>query len=247
MKFERSIRERLVDGLLTLVLLGLCATGERNVIGDRLKVTKLVFLACHDLFSRQVKAFNFSFYRFHYGPFTTELYETWGELGWMDFLEVGPGNKGDISLTPTGIQAAERYRVMLEDLGNDQVLGVFRQVADTFGELSTDEVLRQVYAKEVIPVGWGESILVREMPHEVYLTGVLDQREARAAVRLDDDVLREFFGELPEIEESRKRAGVDYAELYDSARRGLAAKRNGAVGIEVSVRELERKLGGGGA
>ena len=86
MQFARSDRDSLTDALLSLVFLNHCAPAENTAIGDRLKVAKLLFLATHDLFSRQTRAFSFSFYRYHHGPFTRELYETWGELSRMGFL-----------------------------------------------------------------------------------------------------------------------------------------------------------------
>ena len=91
MRTYRNKREALSDSVISLVFLDLCAS-ESGVIGDRLKVAKLLFLATFNSLSQQWKAFNYSFHRYNYGTFTTELYETWSELSWAGFLEVPNGS-----------------------------------------------------------------------------------------------------------------------------------------------------------
>ncbi|PKB73681.1 MAG: hypothetical protein BZY75_00500, partial [SAR202 cluster bacterium Io17-Chloro-G7] len=92
MRTTRNNREKLNDALCSLVLLDLCAA-ESGIVGDRLKVTKLIFLATLELLQRQIKGLNYSFYRYPHGPFTIELYETWGEICWMGYLDVPAGAK----------------------------------------------------------------------------------------------------------------------------------------------------------
>ena len=245
MRLNRSSRERLTDAMLSIVLLNTCAS-DNGSIGDRLKATKLLFLAAHKLFVEQTRAFNFSFYRYHHGPFTTELYETWGELSWMGFLEIPAGAGGEISLTPAGIKAAIHYEQQLEALGNQQVLQEFKRIADTYCQLDTHELLKRVYSMEVTPLGWQQSVSIADTPMGAYFTCVLDAEEARATLFVDDSLANEFFAELPRTERPQSVSDSAYAEIYASAINGTRAERAGLPATEVSRKDLERKLSAGG-
>lgn len=245
MRLNRSNRERLTDAMLSLVLLNTCAS-ENGSIGDRLKVTKLLFLATYELFAQQTRAFNFSFYRYHHGPFTTELYETWGELGWIGFLEVPPGPTGQIALTATGLKAAEHYHQRLDNLGNVAVLQAFKHVSDTYASLPTDELLKRVYGMEVTPLGWQQPVRIGDAPMGTYFTCVLEAEESRASVLVDDAIANEFFNELPRGPRPQGIADAVYRDIYASAVRGTKAERAGLPATEVSRSELERKLRGTG-
>ena len=242
---SRNERERLTDTMLALVLMNSCASDDGKTVGDRLKVASLLFLATLDLFSQQSKALNFSFSRFHQGPFTTELYETWEELGWMGFLEIEPGPAGQLKLTEAGVKGAEYYEQKLRQLGNHDLLQAFKRISDTYAQLSTRQLTQRVNGMEVVPLGWQQPVNVRRAPMGTYFTGVLDGREAKHCLTIDDDTHREFFGESPAARKSREQAGADYAEIYASALRGVRSERAGLPGTEVSLNELRQKLTGG--
>lgn len=245
MRLTRSNRERLVDALLSLVLLNFCAS-KKGVVGDRLKVAKLLFLATYELFTKQTKAFNFSFYRYHHGPFTAELYETWGELSWMGFLEVPTGHSAEIALTEAGNKAAKHYERRLADLGNRAFVQVVKHISDTYAQLLTDELLKRVYNMEVTPLGWQRRVRISETQMGTYLTCVLDANEAVETVVIDDAVATEFFNELPRAPRPQGISEAVYREIYASAVRGSRAERAGLPATEVSFSELERKLKGSG-
>ena len=245
MKFlSRNERERLTDAILSLVLMRACVLDDGRTVGDRLKVAQLLFLATHDLFSRQSKVFNFSFYRYHQGPFTTELYETWEELGWMGFLELEPGAAGVLRLTEAGVAGAERYEQRLHKLGNHTALQTFKRISDTYAQLSSGELLKKVYSMEVTPLGWREQVNLRQAPIGAYFTGMLDEKEARLSLIIDDDTVRDFFCQSPAAQDSRERAGADYAEIYASALQGVRAARAGLPATEVSLTEIRQSLEG---
>lgn len=246
MQLARSNRDRLTDALLSLVFLNFCTFTDGKTIGDRLKVAKLLFLATHDLFSQQTKAFSFSFYRHRHGPFTTELYETWEELNWMGFLEVQPGPSGQLMLTEEGIKAAARYEQQLKILGNQDVLQTFRRLSDSYCQLSTDELLRRVYNMEVTPLGWQQPVRIGDTPMGAYFTGILDRQEARWSVAIDDATASAFFNEFPRAQKPQSVTDADYKEIYASALRGIRAEKAGLPAIEVGWKELREKLQGTG-
>ena len=244
MQFARSDRDSLTDALLSLVFLNHCAPAENTAIGDRLKVAKLLFLATHDLFSRQTRAFSFSFYRYHHGPFTRELYETWGELSRMGFLDIQPGGKGQLILTEEGVRAAARYEQRIESLGGEGILETFRRVSDTYCQLSTDELLRRVYVMEVTPLGWQQPVTIGDAPVGAYFTGVLGKDEAMWSLVIDDATAGEFFNELSLTTKGHSVTSAVYREIYASALRGTRAERAGLPATEVRWQELRGKLQG---
>ncbi len=239
---NRSEPERLTDALLSLVLLRECASEDGRTVGDRLKVTKLLFLAAHNLFSQQVKAFNLSFYRYSYGPFTTELYETWEELVWMGFLNITPGNQGQILLTESGDTAAKHYAERLRSQGNEAILRAFQHITDAYASLSTPELLQRVYSMKVVPLGWQQSISVRDTPSRSFYTCILDDTEAKTTMRLDRATFMEFSNHLPVNQKLQEKVGSDYLAIYESARRGLQAERMGVPSTRVSLQAVKEKL-----
>ena len=241
MRLQRTDRERLGDAPLSLVLLDRCAQ-EDGVVGDRLKVAKLTFLPTHKMYTEQVKAFNFSFYRYTHGPFTRELYETWGELEWMGFLEIQPGPRGNIIVTEQGGQAAKRYRTWLLELGNGRVLEELERTADSYSQLSTSELLRKVYELQVLAVGWSHKVRIRELPANAYLTCALETEEARDSAHLDDSIVGDFFSQIPRAERPGDITDAIHQQIYAAAAKGTRAAKAGVETSEVSWDELKRKL-----
>ncbi len=243
MRQIRTQRDRLSDAMLSLVLLNYCARTD-GTIGDRLKVAKLMFLATHDLLSQQFKALNFSFYRYSYGPFTPELYDTWGELNWMGFLEVPPSSRGEIKLTASGLSAAVRYEKRLKALGNELFIQSFRQVADSYCQYDTKELLDVVYDMKVVPLGWQQPIQIRDIPAKAFLTWVLESEESLREIRIDDELAMDFFNEL---ERSPIPPSIDdetYRKIYASALKGVLAEREEGSGTVVTRSDLQKRLEG---
>ena len=243
MRTVRNNPEKLTDALFSLVLLDLCAS-ESGIIGNRLKVTKLIFLATFELLHRQIKRLNYSFYRYAHGPFTTELYETWGELCWMGYLDVPTGAKSDITVTESGHIAASQYLRRLEAQDNAQIINVFRQVCDSYASLGTNELLKHVNEMQVTPVGWHQRLQVKEIPSGTYLTCVLDSNEAEKTVVIDDVLAAEFFNQIPRATRPEHVSDAAFREIYASAVRGTSAEKAGVAGTRVRWQDLERKLKG---
>ena len=245
MRTYRNKREALSDAVMSLVFLDLCAS-ENGVIGDRLKVAKLLFLATFNSLRHQWKAFNYSFQRYNYGPFTTELYETWSELSWAGFLEVPNGAGAEMSLTDAGREAAKRYSKLMESAGGQRwrsVYGIFKQVSDSYGGLTTHEILDHVYGMASVPLGWQTSTTVREAPAGVYFTCVLDPSEAKEVIQVNDEVAGIYQRELDQNQTAGPSTDDEAADLYASVINGIRAERSGAQSTIVSLKDIKRKLG----
>lgn len=185
MRFSRNRREELVDGLLTLALLRLAMPEGPG--SDRLKVAKLVFIPCLEMFEQRAKGFNFSFYRYTWGPFTKELYETWEDLEWAGLLEVGSGASGKITLTQQGHELAASFiEEVLDTPKNRPFLECLRSAAEKYGTLSTGALLKQVYSRPVTPIGFIKRVTVGATPIGLYFTAPWDEDVAVSSLDVPD-------------------------------------------------------------
>lgn len=192
MRFIRNQREKLQDLVLSLTLFGACQEG--TAIGDRLKVTKLMFLASYSLFEQRIKGFSLNFYRYTHGPFTPEVYEIWEELAWMGLLAIEGGAKGELSLTPEGQKMADLVTGHLKgEPSCSPHLEQTRVIADAWSSVTTSELLNHVYSMVVRPIGYGHDLPLRDVPSNQRLTGILSERESRMSMAIPTDSLQEMF------------------------------------------------------
>ena len=243
MRTTRTQSERLSDHVLTLVLLDLCS--ESRVVGDRLKAMKLMFEASLSLFRQQAKALNYSFYRYVYGPFTPEAYETWEELSWVGWLQIEPGATGPVSVTEDGEEVASTYREKLDrEWGGGFALEVFRQVADTYSSLSTPDLMKKVYSQKVIPVGFQSPIKVGEAKENVLFTCIVEEENAKKNLSILDNDRSSLF----RLINSSKVRGVlptQWDELsddsYGSLLSALRQAKAGQPGKRVTLEQLKER------
>ncbi len=243
MRTNRDNRERLNDAMMSLGLLDMCAAEDSGIIGDRLKVAKLLFLATLESVRQQAKIFNFSFFRYNFGTFTPELYDTWGELTWMGLLEVPMGREGRITITPKGREVAREIRDILESNVGDRTgvaLNIFRQIADGYQALSTSEILSKVYAMRVRPLGWQAEVTIKEVTAGAFLTYVLEPNEATVVPRLDDAARRKFLNNLYEQRLPDRVTEEHSDDVYASAMKGVRAAKSGGPSSVVPWSEINK-------
>lgn len=191
MRYDRTQREALSDAVVTLCLLDRSA--PEGPAGDRLKVAKLVFLATWEMFRRRWKGLNFSFYRYTYGPFTPQLYETWEELSWAGLLDLGPGPAGRIRLTEQGREICHKlWREVFGLPANRPFAELLESLVTTYGPQGTRQILQDVYHLEVRPLPHGEPQPVRDVPAGAYITACLEPQEAKLVLEVSDEVLSEL-------------------------------------------------------
>lgn len=189
---ERDFREFLIDSALTLALFHQVEEVGGS-IGDRLKAMKLLFAASYEAHRMRQKCFSFAFYRYTYGPFTQQVYETWEDLAWAGWLEMGPGPKGQIKLSEKGHAVAQEFvRNVLSRPTNVHCLRTMKLIAKNLGALSTARVLDQVYAMKCLAVGAQEPVVIRDMPTGRYLTVPLEAEAASRAIQIPTKWLTRF-------------------------------------------------------
>jgi uncharacterized protein YwgA len=183
MRTERTPEEQLTDSALALALL---ARVSDNTLGDRLKVMKLLFLADYEMFSERAKGLNFVFYRHKLGPFSKEVEEAWELLKRSGHLQ----EEEEFALTSEGRALAE---AILEDVlslpENRPFLTIIARVVGQFAEMSRQQIMRFVYAMNVVDVDGREYGHIREVPLGIRFTGILETSEARVAITMGPEWL----------------------------------------------------------
>lgn len=179
---SRTTDEVFSDELVTLLLLH---EGERAGARpiDRLRLQKLCFLLEQGWFAERRKGLNYRFFRYRYGPFTPELYQTEVDLAVAGLIE----DRGSWTfvLTDEGRRFAEALRDELEqEADNHPFLADIERVARDYGALHTPELLEKVYSMETVPLGWREGWPLRDVPIGLDLTRPLELEEATAALTI---------------------------------------------------------------
>jgi uncharacterized protein YwgA len=183
MRLERTREEALKDKALLLAFLSKVQTEAGGMIGDRLKMQKLVFLACYEMFSRRIKGLNLVFFTYRWGPFTKDLYETEADFEEAGLLERRGKN---YLLTESGLalgRELQKSLVSVED--NAPILEALHSVAHNFSEWSTERLMDFTHGMRVIPIGWHEAEVLKDLPLHLDLTRVLEDEEATAILEID--------------------------------------------------------------
>lgn len=129
---ERTVDEELSDNALLLALYSDVQRLEGNSFGDRIKATKIAFLAAYPLYTKRIKAVNCRFFRYKYGPFSKHLVETWEHMRDAGFM-VGDAT---YSTTPDGdALAADFKREVLGLSENAQILDALNSVSSEFASI----------------------------------------------------------------------------------------------------------------
>lgn len=244
----KSERETLTDELLTLALLALCARFTRNpLVGDRLKVTKLVFLPTYSLYRKKHKGFNLSFYKYNWGLFTKELYEIWDDLSSAGLLEVLPGPSSSIRLTEAGIDfGLQFFKHMISTEANAPFTRALLETASGFGHESTHQLLRYIYSLPISPVGSSKETSVSEIALGVYLTERIPEEKAQSVVQIQEEWLIRYdlLRQRGWCKEDQPSALIDLhsPELILQIHEALQSDIRGE-GRKISLEELEQELG----
>ncbi len=191
---QRSSRELLIDAALALALYHISSLvlGREMQVGDRLKAAKLVFYASYRCFREGIKAFNLTFQKYNHGPFTRELWETWGTLEWVGLLEV-PSGPSTIRVTPEGRKVAESFISQVLSLpGNNRCLDYLIDTAISHAKKSTSQILDECYAMKVVPVGQKAEMTITEVPEDVVLTRRLTPSTMKSELQVPEQWLQQY-------------------------------------------------------
>ena len=128
MRYSRTSEEALTDKAVLLALLTRISHKNNTSLGDRLKLQKITFLFCYQLFIQRIKALNYTFFTYRWGPFTKDLYEAEADFEQAELIQRrGPS----YSVTETGqAWGNSLYRAIESDPGNRGIVQAMDSVAD---------------------------------------------------------------------------------------------------------------------
>ena len=170
----RTIDEKLVDLALVLYLVG--RAYERGCAVDGItRLQKLVFLAEREMVGRRIKGFNYTFVRFEYGPFSSELSRD-------HELLVRSGVISDcFEPLDRGLLLLERLRGFYDRYR--EVVGVVDGVVERWAGVELRELLDEVY-NMVSPLD--RARVIEEVRMRKPLLTKLRARRARLVVELNE-------------------------------------------------------------
>jgi hypothetical protein len=180
---QRTPEEKLVDSALLLALLGQVeVTPDCPYVGERLKVMKLAFLATHRMFEARDKGFNFTFYRWKFGPVSNHVYESWDALKGASLLK----EEEEFSLTRRGARLVEAFRKDVLSAGENKPFGeAVAAIARKFGSWNHDDLMRHVYDMKVTPVSGNRQVRIADLPERAHITEALTSAEATRELQVE--------------------------------------------------------------
>jgi len=204
----RSAREKAIDNLLLLF-----SISEANRHGSAEGITKLVkiiFKAEHELQKEKIKAFNYPFVRFHYGPFSFELdfedYQSLVEEGLIT---------SNVRLTAKGKAILKEMNPVLSD--NKEILTKIAKIVRAKSKLSLSELKKEIYAMVVkTPAG---NLKIEDVPSNTPLLINLPEESARRIFKIDEGWLETLMtylnvGECDSLQAASKKAKEERALTY---------------------------------
>jgi uncharacterized phage-associated protein len=201
----RRSEEIIVDNLLLLYLIK--RANEKGELYGITKLMKLVFLSELKMVREKIKGFNYSFYRWHLGAFTPEIYEDLDYLIENGFVT----ERQRIELTDEGSILLDEVKELLEK--NRNVLRCVDEVVDEFAKNDVYKVMDSVYNIKIEEPFLGVKRKVRDIPEGYYLICRLDESDADEMFSIDEEWI-----ETLDIRLSRE-AHISLVEAMESARR----------------------------
>ena len=178
---ERTDYERLMDNAVLLTLWARTQQqSQKDHLGDRLKLMKLAFLTAYPLYWERVKALNLRFFRYKYGPYTSQVNASWDELTERRLMT----EEEVFAVTDSGMRLADSfYREVLSQEENQAIRQTLDRVVDKYGTLSTDDLLSCVYEMECYTLhSPGTKRKVNDIPYHRDLTDLLEEEEAEQSL-----------------------------------------------------------------
>src|SRR3972149_2547917 len=140
----RTPREALIDRILLLYAIE--RVNEYGLMEGPFKLMKVPFLSQRAMNNDGEKGFNYTFFRWDYGPLSTEIYDDRDTLLRAGYI-TQVGTKGRIYPTEGGKQLLESLRDLFAE--NEGILRKIDHEAKRCANLTFSELMNAVYAMKV--------------------------------------------------------------------------------------------------
>jgi len=211
----RDINEEIIDKVLLLYLIN--KVNERGELRGITKLMKLIFFAEKEMVEDKVKGFNYSFFKWHLGPFTPEVY--W-DLDYLMENELATEHEF-IELTDHGKGLLKGIKPFLEE--NCDIMRYIEKVAETYSNVWVSELMDLAYETKVEIIPSKTKAKIKDVPKGNYLLTKLSEIEANRVFEIDEEWLetfdtlldREEYNSLMEAMESARTTESKKVEIYE--------------------------------
>ncbi len=195
----RTEIETLIDKLL--LLYSIEQGNKYGLMEGTFKLQKVPFASELSMNEQGTKGFNYTFFKYWYGPISKEIYEDGTTLhvgGLITTLE------GPIKLTQRGREVFDMLGPLYKE--NQEITEFIDSAAKAYASLSFGALKQKIYD---LSVRWaGDKWKVGKIPPCVDVLTKLDANEARKQFRVDDDWVDSLWGTLNYTEEQTKKLRI---------------------------------------
>jgi len=174
---NRTYGEALVDRLLMLFLISECQKIGYKITG-KVKLTKLLYLSESKMVKNKIKGFNYSFFRWDYGPMSVELLRDLDCLSNNGLLK---STENFIGVTSKGKEVLKNSSELLDR--NRGLLEYIQQIVREFGHYKGSSIKEIVYGLPKI----GKKIQIGTTRHGEELLNAISFEEAKQRFMIDDE------------------------------------------------------------
>jgi len=173
----RNLYETLVDRLLMLFLI-LESQRQGWRITGKVKLLKLLYLSESRMVKDELKGFNYSFYRWDFGPMSNEALQ---DLDWLSANNLLKQTRYAIAITSRGRDLVKSSSPLLEH--NEGFLEYVRRVIREFGPYTGKRIKTVVYDTPMM----GEKKLIRKTKHGEELLRKMPTKQAKKRFLVDEE------------------------------------------------------------
>lgn len=180
----RDTNEEIIDKVLLLYLIN--EVNKQGELSGITKLMKLLFFAEKEMVKNKVKGFNYNFYKWHLGPFTSEVYR---DLDYLTENELVTEHE-TIELTDRGKALLKGVTYLLDE--NRDILTYIDNVARNHANEWASTLMDLAYETKVEIIPSKTLAKVREIPNGSYLVTKLSEIEANKVFEIDRGWLETF-------------------------------------------------------
>jgi uncharacterized protein YwgA len=190
--------EAVVNQLLMLHLIA--ETTRRYTISGKVKLLKMLFESQRKMIVDKISGFTYHFYKWDYGPYSTEALADLDRLLLRGFLTKG---EDGIKVTRKGLEIVNETKELLER--HATIMAIFRTVINEFGS-RTGRASKVIVYDSPLP---DMSKRVRDIDKGETLLPTLDRSSVKEEFYLDEDELETLEIELDNETEASIDRGMD--------------------------------------
>lgn len=197
----RTQREALIDRILLLYVIA--KVNEYGMMEGPFKLMKVPFLSQRAMNSEGEKGFSYTFFRWDFGPLSTEIYDDRDALTRCGYV-TQVGSKGRIYPTEDGIRLLESLGELFAE--NADIVKKIDREAKKCADLSFAPLKNLVYGTRIQVAD--RQLPVRDAPRGAQVLGKIDEGEVKERFEIDEDWLDSLCAVFDTTAEKRAKLGL---------------------------------------